>query len=66
MAKPEKIVESLNKLYGQRAALDQKVLETEKALLSAVSVVPAPGGAAVKKSAPRKRAPTAKKPPANK
>jgi hypothetical protein len=40
MAKPEKIIESLNKLYGRRAELDKKILEAEKFLLSALPVTP--------------------------
>jgi hypothetical protein len=67
MAKPEKIVESLNKLYEKRAALDRQILETEKSLLFAVSVAPATEKAvAAKKNAPRKRDPATKKPPAKK
>jgi hypothetical protein len=67
MAKPEKIVESLNKLYEKRAALDRQILETEKTLLSTVSITPVTGqAAAAKKSASKKRSPATKKPPAKK
>jgi hypothetical protein len=67
MAKPEKIVESLNKLYEKRIILDEKILETEKTLLSAVSVDPAAGKASgAKKNTARKGTSATKKPPAEK
>jgi hypothetical protein len=64
--KPEKILESLKKLYEKREALDQKILETEESLVIAV---PAQSGSApAVKSAgrPKRKAWASKKPPAGK
>jgi hypothetical protein len=63
--KPEKILESLKKLYEKRKVLDQQILETEKSFLSAA---PAQPGIAVTKSRerPKKTPPASKKPPARK
>ncbi|MDR1506538.1 MAG: hypothetical protein LBI67_05495 [Treponema sp.] len=64
-AKPEKILESLKKLYEKRAVLDKQILETEKSLVAATSVSPS-GAVAAKKSSPRKGALVAKKLPVKK
>jgi hypothetical protein len=64
--KPEKILESLKKLYEKRTALDRQILETEKSFIAATS---APTGktATGNKStpSPRKRT-TTKRPPVKK
>jgi hypothetical protein len=59
--KPEKILESLKKLYEKRAILDKQILETEK---SFVAVSAQPGSAAPAKSAgrPKRKAPAPRKP----
>jgi hypothetical protein len=63
--KPEKILESLKKLYEKRTILDKQIVETEKSLVAASSVQP---GVAVTKSAgrPKRKAPASKRPPAKK
>jgi hypothetical protein len=64
--KPEKILESLKKLYEKRKVLDKQILDTEKSLVTAVPSTPAPRKAVSAKkgaSAPRRRA-SAKKSPA--
>jgi hypothetical protein len=67
VAKTEKLVESLKKLYEKRTALDKQILETEKTLSAAASVLPSVGGAAAaRKRTPRKRTPAPKKPPVKK
>jgi hypothetical protein len=64
MAKPEQILASLEKLYEKRSALDKKILETEKKLLSeAKPVAVAPKGAkkAASQEKPTRKPRTSKK-----
>jgi hypothetical protein len=62
--KPEKILESLNKLYEKRAILDKQILETEKSFVNAASVQ---SGISVKSTGSSKRkAPASRKPPVKK
>jgi hypothetical protein len=56
--KPEKILESLKKLYEKRTVLDKQILEVEKSFLAATSV-PA-GKTATGTPSPRKKAPARK------
>jgi hypothetical protein len=63
--KPEKILESLKKLYEKRTALDRQILETEKSFMAATSVAPAGKTATGNKTVPRKRV-SAKRSPVKK
>jgi hypothetical protein len=60
--KPEKILESLKKLYEKRTVLDKQILEVEKSFIAATSVAPAGKAATGNKStpSPRKKAPARK------
>jgi hypothetical protein len=59
--KPEKILESLKKLYEKRKVLDQQILEAEKSFVATASVLP---GVPVTKNAgcPKRKAPASRKP----
>jgi hypothetical protein len=59
--KPEKILESLKKLYEKRAVLDKQILETEKSFANAASVQ---SGIVVKSTG--RKAPASRKPPVKK
>jgi hypothetical protein len=64
--KPEKILESLKKLYEKRKGLDQQILETEKSLVVATSAQAGNASAVAGKSAgrPKKKVQVSKRPPA--
>jgi hypothetical protein len=63
--KPEKIVESLQKLYEKRKVLDQQILEAEKSLVAAAqsgsTPVAAKGTGRAKKRTASPRKPSVKK-----